>query len=265
MANNPFGFRTGSPSPSSQAFGFQPTPSETFTVTWKFTCLHTFTQEKQDFRSPFESLRFTTKIFTQKCPECAEADEDKYKEEREAIRAKEEALRQKEEEKRRKAAKAFEHQTQALEVYKAQAITIQKHIDSAGDNAELRGDLNKMLDNCKFLWANKVKKAMTEAKEPAPTETLGKVLLKDKLEKVRLLSLRAKTLRDQERAKQGLQLPNSEKMSKMEKQVKEWTTVVQTMKEALDTYESMVSKHLDEVEEKSAKAWDHALWLIKEE
>jgi hypothetical protein len=85
MSTNPVNpFARASPS----AFNFSPTPVGTSTVTWKFTCGHTFTQQKNTF---FAEEIFATKppkSSTQKCPECVEIEEDQHKKEREATRAK---------------------------------------------------------------------------------------------------------------------------------------------------------------------------------
>ena len=52
---------------------------------------------------------------------------------------------------------------------------------------------------------------------------------------------------------------------KSEKQLEEWTVVARSMKAAVDTYESKVSPHLEEVEKQSAEPWKDALKLMKEE
>ena len=136
-----------------------------------------------------------TQTPTAKCPECVESESTKQKEIRESLSAKEEDARNREEAarcrvgaERNAAAKALERDAQALEVYRSQASTIQKHIDNAADNEELRVNLQKMLENCKVLWAEKIKKAEISAVEK-PIQLQSQVfMLKDRLEKVQLMA-----------------------------------------------------------------------------
>jgi hypothetical protein len=255
------------PSPS-------PTTFRRVIYTWNFTCGHSFTQTK-DGLSPRSSLfGFESdqqyKSSSEKCPECVESESTKQKEIRESLRAKEQAARNREEAARRRveeernaAAKALERDAQALEVYRSQSSTIQQHIDNAADNEELRVNLQKMLENCKVLWAEKIKKAEISAVEN-PIQLQSQVfILKDRLEKVGMMAARARILLNQENARKLLVKP--ERMEKLERQFEEWTRVLIIMKKAMDMVEEKVCKELDEVEKLSNSAWEDAMKLMKED
>ena len=157
----------------------------------------------------------------------------------EADRNREEAARRRVEDERNAAAKSLERDAQALEVYRSQASTIQQHIDNAADNEELRVNLQKMLKNCKVLWADKIKKAEVGAVKK-PIQLQSQVfMLKDRLEKVQLMAGRASILLNQERARNVL-INHNEKIKKLEHHFKEWKRVSKNMKKAMDRVEEKV-------------------------
>jgi hypothetical protein len=174
-------------------------------------------------------------------------------------------VREKEEEKRQEKAKERQHDAQALKVYKAQVNSFQFQIDLAGDNVKLRETQEKMLTTCKLLWADLVKKSEIDSNAPASGGRISKASLKDKLEKVDLMLQRAAILHDREPEQLAFSKEKNLKKGLHVERLKAWRAVSETMKEAVDTYESKVSQHLDEVEKKSAKAWNDALNLMKEE
>lgn len=214
--------------------------------------------------------RPTKQILLREMPRVRRSESTKQKQTRELLRAKEEAARKREEDARRKveeernaAAKALERDLLALEVYRSQASTIQQHIDNAADNGELRVNLQKMLENCKVLWADKIKKAeMGAVKKPIQLQSQV-FMLKDRLEKVQLMAGRASILLNQ-RARNVL-INHSEKIKKLEHHFEEWTRVSKNMKKAMDTVEEKVWEKLDEVEKLSNSAWENAMKLMKEE
>lgn len=202
-----------------------------------------------------------------KCPECRDEEDDKANKLREAIHAKteakqalEEVKRQVEEEQRQQAAKTLEYEREELEVYKSQAANFQKLIDGAGANIALAANMTKMLNKCKILWADKVKKMETSNPQPTPAGKLNSASLNDKMAKIELFAARAKILLEKERIN-----PNPERQQKLENQLKEWTTITKTMKTAVETYETYFAPHIETVKQRSIEAWEGALRLMKED
>jgi hypothetical protein len=77
------------------------------------------------------------KQWVQPCPICAEAEEQMQVKEK----------------------KARELEQNAVTRYEAQATIIKQQIVDAGDDQELRDHPVKILENCKVLWAGKVRTA----------------------------------------------------------------------------------------------------------
>jgi chemotaxis protein histidine kinase CheA len=265
--SNPFQDLSPSQSLSSP---FNQDPYVTVNVNWTFACNHSFTQKKSERRDkpPLPAL-LRSKYSSQKFPECVEKEGRKYKEEEEAAHAKEETAwklkkearkqrellweqeeaarlqedeaRVKEEKARQKAAKEAQHEREALEVYKSQAANFHKLIEDAGDNVALRNNLEKLLENCKLLWADMVKK--TEKARSTASGTINSAAMMDMMEKIELMTKRAEILLDRARAKPSSS-SNLEDGPKLDRQLKKWRTITKSMKTAIDTFNTKVAEHL---------------------
>jgi hypothetical protein len=205
-------------------------------LSWQFSCGHVFYLVGGKAKSK--------KNFAQPCPNCVEAQEET----------------------REKEKKAHELEQNAIKRYEAQATIIKQQIADAGDDKELREHSEKILENCKILWAGKVKMAESKAEsKPADLPSLGalkiielwaaKIKSADELLSLLVEGDRARGVR--ERSALYIEL-NCRRWN--------WDSIRRSIQGlGRNLGENTTLKQLDDLEKVFAKEWNRAVALMKEE
>jgi hypothetical protein len=222
-------------------------------IKWNFSCGHEATQYFAGANPPSNATRNSTLM----CPACAENDIQAQK----LIREQEDLDRKKEE-----AARGQEKN--AVTLYQAQATFMTKQMEDAGGDEEFRTECKKMLENCKILWAGKVRTAESKGEnEQSEVPSAGSLIelwaakIKSADEKLCLLLDATRILRDQEEGTRRSDLYNE-----LVRRCRGWSKI-QTSIQALGKKigEDTMLKQLDELEKMFAKEWKRAIELMKED
>jgi hypothetical protein len=121
-------------------------------INWSFSCGHQFTK-KIITNNPSRE----TKTSSLQCPECTEMENQTRS-----------LAREKEELKKKKEDAARDQEKNALALYQAQAAFIAKQIEDDGGDPQFGTECQRMLENCKVLWAGKAKTAGTKVENKPP-------------------------------------------------------------------------------------------------
>jgi hypothetical protein len=222
-------------------------------INWSFSCGHQFTKEIVT-NNPSREIKSSAL----QCPECTEMENQTRS-----------LAREKEESKQKKEEAARDQEKDAVTLYQAQATFMKKQIEDAGGDEEFKTECKKMLENCKILWAGKVRKAESKGEnKQSELPSAGSLLelwaakIKSADDKISLLLDAECVLRDREFGTHG----TSVLCTKRHNICAKWSKIHRLIRELgqkLD--ESKTLKQLGMLEGLFAKLWNRAVELMKDE
>jgi hypothetical protein len=223
-------------------------------IKWNFFCDHEVTQ----YFAGADAASTATQNSTLMCPAWTEND----------IQA-QALIREHEDLDRKKEEVARDQEKNAVILYQAQAAFMKKQMEDAGSDEEFKAECKKMLENCKILWAGKVRTAESKGEnKQSELPSAGSLLelwaakIKSADDKISLLLDAECVLRDREFRTHG----NSVLYKNRRNVCAKWSKIHRLIRELgqkLD--ENTTLKQLGMLEGGFAKQWNWAVELMKDE